>query len=62
MPNGAEDGLRPVGTLGWGGAFQTTFWIDPGNELVVVLMTQVIPSPYRDELFQSFERAIYTSF
>ena len=62
MPDGAEEGLRPVGTLGWGGAFQTTFWIDPSNELVVVLMTQVIPSPYRDELFKGFERAVYSSF
>lgn len=61
MPEGVEEGFRPVGSLGWGGAFQTTFWIDPANELVVVLMTQVIPSPYRDELFESFERALYSA-
>lgn len=60
-PEGVEEGLRPVGSLGWGGAFQTTFWIDPANEMVVVLMTQVIPSPYRDELFKSFERALYSA-
>ena len=62
MPDGAEEGLRPIGTLGWGGAFQTTFWIDPTNEMIAILMTQVIPSPYRDELFKGFERAVYSSF
>lgn len=61
MPEGETEGMRPVGSLGWGGAFQTTFWIDPGNELVAVLMTQVIPSPYRDELFNGFERVLYTA-
>lgn len=61
MPEGVEEGLRPVGSLGWGGAFQTLFWIDPSNEMVAVLMTQVIPSPYRDELFKGFERALYSA-
>lgn len=61
MPEGVEEGLRPVGSLGWGGAFQTTFWIDPSNDLVAVLMTQVIPPPYRDELFKGFERALYSA-
>lgn len=61
MPEGVEEGFRPVGSLGWGGAFQTTFWIDPSNEMVAVLMTQVIPSPYRDELFKGFERALYSA-
>ncbi len=60
-PEGEKDGLRPAGSLGWGGAFQTTYWIDTANEMVVVMMTQVIPSPYRDELYEEFERTLYSS-
>ncbi|WP_159348630.1 serine hydrolase domain-containing protein [Roseomonas harenae] len=45
-----------VGTLGeyaWGGAASTAFWIDPAEELAVILMTQLTPSstyPIRREL------------
>ena len=31
------------GTYAWGGAFCTSFWVDPEEELVGVLMTQVRP-------------------
>ncbi len=58
---GAAEGLRPPGSLSWGGAFQTTYWIDPANELVVVLMTQVLPSPYSNEIYNRFESAIYSA-
>ena len=45
-----------VGTPGehaWGGAASTAFWIDPKEELVVIFMTQIMPSssyPLRREL------------
>ena len=45
-----------VGTPGehaWGGAASTAFWIDPAEEMYVVLMTQLSPSsswPFRREL------------
>ncbi len=32
-----------VGTYGWGGAFCTYFWVDPIEEMVGVVMTQVSP-------------------
>ena len=32
-----------VGTYGWGGAFCTYFWVDPAEELIGVVMTQVAP-------------------
>jgi CubicO group peptidase (beta-lactamase class C family) len=32
-----------VGQYGWGGAFCTFFWVDPKEELIGVMMTQVIP-------------------
>jgi CubicO group peptidase (beta-lactamase class C family) len=45
-------GLGPVATQGvgsagdyyWGGAASTIFWIDPTEDLVVVFMTQLMPS------------------
>lgn len=42
----AARGLGPVGTYGWGGFFNTQFWIDPGNGLIAVVMTQLRPSDH----------------
>ncbi len=33
-----------VGEYAWGGAASTIFWIDPAEELIVVFMTQLMPS------------------
>jgi CubicO group peptidase (beta-lactamase class C family) len=33
-----------VGEFGWGGAYHTTYWVDPAEELVVVYMTQLLPA------------------
>jgi CubicO group peptidase (beta-lactamase class C family) len=33
-----------AGEYGWGGMASTAFWVDPAEELVVVFMTQLIPS------------------
>jgi len=33
-----------VGEFGWGGAYYTKFWVDPVEKLVVVFMTQALPS------------------
>ena len=41
----AETGV--IGTRGeymWGGAASTIFWVDPAEELIVVFMTQLLPS------------------
>jgi CubicO group peptidase (beta-lactamase class C family) len=38
----AAEGSR--GEYMWGGAASTLFWIDPVEELVVIFMTQLIPS------------------
>jgi CubicO group peptidase (beta-lactamase class C family) len=32
-----------VGTYGWGGAFCTYFWVDPREEMIGIVMTQVRP-------------------
>jgi CubicO group peptidase (beta-lactamase class C family) len=42
-----------VGEFAWGGAASTLFWIDPAEELVVIGLTQLMPSsayPIRREL------------
>jgi CubicO group peptidase (beta-lactamase class C family) len=33
-----------VGEFGWGGAYATKYWVDPQEKLVVVFMTQLLPS------------------
>ena len=33
-----------VGEFGWGGAYHSTYWADPEEELVVVYLTQLIPA------------------
>lgn len=33
-----------VGTFYWGGLASTLFWVDPAEELIVLFMTQLIPS------------------
>ena len=45
--------LGSPGEVAWGGLASTAFWIDPAEDLAVVLMTQLIPSsalPIRREL------------
>jgi len=49
------------GDLSWGGAASTFFWVDPREELAVVLMTQLLPSssyPIRREL----RTLVYSAF
>lgn len=58
---GYTDGKRSVGSLSWGGAFQSTYWIDPEYDMIVVLMTQVLPSLGQSAFYDRFERAIYES-
>lgn len=38
---------RP-GLYGWGGAYATTYWVDPMERLVVLVMTQTLPSRHLD--------------
>ena len=34
---------RSLGSYGWGGAYCTYFWVDPVEELIGIIMTQVRP-------------------
>jgi len=46
---GARGQPGSVGEFGWGGAYHSTYWVDPGEELVVVYFTQVIPATGLDD-------------
>ncbi len=37
------------GDFSWGGAYHSTYWVDPMENLVVVYLTQVIPAPGLDD-------------
>ena len=53
LANGAS-----IGKLSWGGAFNTTFWIDPNRRSIAILMTQVYPAIHKKELFSKFEKLV----
>ncbi len=49
-----------VGAFGWGGAYHTTYWADPKEKLVVLLMTQLLPAGNSD-LHSRFRALVYQS-
>ena len=55
---GQKNGVPSVGSYSWSGAFSTYFWVDPGEQLVGLLMTQMTRGDHvtlRDDL----KRMIY---
>ncbi|HEX6996906.1 MAG TPA: serine hydrolase domain-containing protein [Gammaproteobacteria bacterium] len=46
---GARGAPGSVGEFGWGGAYHTTYWVDPREDLVVVYLTQLLPSNGLDD-------------
>jgi CubicO group peptidase (beta-lactamase class C family) len=44
MDEGRQGVPGSVGQYGWGGAYGSTYWVDPAEELVVVYFTQLRPS------------------
>ncbi|MEX2583879.1 MAG: serine hydrolase domain-containing protein [Gemmatimonadota bacterium] len=38
-----------IGEFGWGGAYHSTYWVDPEEELVVVYLTQLLPAGNIDD-------------
>jgi methyl acetate hydrolase len=55
-PNG-----RNAGSLGWGGIYNSYYWLDPEAHIAGVLMAQLLPfaDPRVLALFGTFERAVY---
>jgi CubicO group peptidase (beta-lactamase class C family) len=44
MDVGAAGQPGSPGEFGWGGAYHSTYWVDPVEDLVVTYFTQVIPA------------------
>jgi CubicO group peptidase (beta-lactamase class C family) len=57
---GRNGQLGSVGAFGWGGAYHTTYWVDPAERLVAVLMTQLLPATGSD-LHGDFRTLVYQS-
>jgi CubicO group peptidase (beta-lactamase class C family) len=48
-----------AGTFEWAGAANTSFWVDPHEELIGILMTQLLPAPTHPRLDHAFKRLVY---
>ena len=53
---GAKE-LAGVGAFGWGGAYGTTYQVDPESGLVIVLMMQLMPNT--TDLHAKFLASVY---
>jgi CubicO group peptidase (beta-lactamase class C family) len=51
-----------VGAFGWGGAYFTTYWVDPAEKLTAVFMIQLLPVPANlIDLQDKFRTLVYQS-
>ncbi|HYJ62129.1 MAG TPA: serine hydrolase domain-containing protein [Parafilimonas sp.] len=57
---GSADGSRNAGSFDWGGYFGTTYWADPKEHLVCLIMTQQTPNSHY-QLSSQFEQLVYAS-
>jgi len=55
---GARGTLGSVGEFGWGGAYHSTYWVDPQERLVVVYLTQILNPGALDD-FSKLRTGIY---
>ncbi len=55
---GARGSLGSEGEYGWGGAYHSTYWVDPEEDLVVVYLTQLIPTNGLDD-YAKLRNGIY---
>ena len=46
---GLRGTMGSEGEYGWGGAYHSTYWVDPEEGLVVVYFTQLIPAGEIDD-------------
>ena len=51
--------ISSKGEYSWGGAANTKFWIDPEEDLVAILMTQLLGSPWSDDTRYPMKIATY---
>ena len=53
----AQD-AQSTGSFGWSGAFGTTFWVDPKENLTAILMVQTPGGPLRGDFANAVMQAI----
>lgn len=51
---------KHAGSFSWGGYFGTTYWADPKDKLVCLIMTQQVPNSHGN-LTEKFEQLVYQS-
>lgn len=61
MDLGARGTLGSVGEYGWGGAYHSTYWVDPVEKLIVVYLTQTLNTPPDLDDFSKLRTGIYQS-
>ena len=54
---GAGNSMASVGSFGWGGAYGTTYKVDPEARLVLVMMVQLIPNT--TDIGPKFQNLVY---
>ena len=57
---GLTGGPRSEGAFGWLGFFNTVYWVDPEEQLVAIIMTQLYPRQ-SSQLTDKFEVAVYSA-
>ncbi len=57
---GLTGGPRSEGAFGWLGFFNTVYWVDPEEQLVAIIMTQLYPNN-QSRLTDRFEVAVYSA-
>jgi len=55
-----DQGFGSVGTYSWGGFFHTYFWVDPKEEMIGIVMTQLYPWDHMT-LFGDFRKLAYAA-
>jgi CubicO group peptidase (beta-lactamase class C family) len=56
---GATGTLGSVGTYSWGGILGTSYWIDPKERMVGIMMMQLFPN--RDDVNETFQTLAYAA-
>jgi CubicO group peptidase (beta-lactamase class C family) len=54
---GKSGEIGSAGVYGWGGAFNTSYWIDPEEDMVAVFMSQMRPT--KSDITTRFRTLVY---
>lgn len=57
---GKSEDVASVGSYSWGGIFNTYYWVDPQEELIGLVMTQVFPNEHLT-IRENFKKRVYNA-